>query len=150
MCTQVYLGADRPLRVIPYNLTRPGFYVELVPAPATGTVNDIFPWPCLRKPFVYYVGSHSGCAWGLEYFEPPVGMETEWDLDCLESTQRLSDYLVDATRDGPVELLVCWLGREDEQPAHQRTLTPDYFAGRQVVLQSLEGELITVRQNDDD
>jgi hypothetical protein len=154
MCTQIYLGADRPLPVTQAGPScweaaagGPAFYLVATGEDPGRSAAERRARRQLRHPHVYYVGSHLGCGCGFGYI-PPDGDEDDdtiaWHQACREATHYLAGYLAETTHDGPVELLVTWRDREDQVPTSRRSINPDYFRGEWVVLWPHTGELITV------
>jgi hypothetical protein len=155
MCDQIYLSSDHPLPLIPFDPDRDPIWIrtledhakalqcsqdEAVDAgPPIELVSKIRQW--LRGPYVYFVGSWMGCSCGFEFREYPESRDerrstsmyeprlVEHNRKCRASSLRLSEYLDYSVRSGDVELLVCWLGQEDESPKPSRRVSPHYFRG---------------------
>ena len=114
MCRVVYIAADRPLPLIPWNPESPEFHViELTDREAP--VKSQF-----SKTFVYYAGSHQGCGCAYDLASMSIGHPEELP-DARRSREALVRYLREVLDvAGPLELYTCWDG-DWTDPAVQRT-----------------------------
>src|SRR5262245_44547564 len=87
MCLMVYLGASKPLRLIPWDGAKPSFHVtDMLPEFRSRVA------PQLGTSHVYYVGSHEGCGCGFQGGQYP-DQESEWAKSERESMRAFRDYL---------------------------------------------------------
>ena len=117
MCWQIYLAADHGLPVIPWNVKAPDFHVTSTSGKQLGGQ--------MSKRLIYRVGSHEGCACGFGVLDPAE--PSDMDRAGMRQLGLLADYLQTATRRGPVELLVCWIGEEARPPDERMTVSPAFF-----------------------
>jgi hypothetical protein len=124
MCMAVYIAADAPLPLIPWDETRRTFHVsELSKEDEPVRVQ-------FSKPYVVYAGSHEGCGCGFAYGQYPEHEELEDAAACMESVSRLSGYLQDViSRVGAVEVFACWEGQQGDVPTRRRKVTPAAIGG---------------------
>src|SRR5690348_3704867 len=90
MCMAVYVASNSPLPLIQWDKDIPGFHA----AELTTDENDEKVRTQFSKPYVYYVGAHTGCGCGFAYGQYP-----EYEDDGEESRQsviRLAEYLTNA------------------------------------------------------
>jgi hypothetical protein len=134
----VYLAADAPLPLVPWDEQKPGFHVDEISESEEG-VREQF-----QKPYVVYVGSHEGCGCGFQYGKWPEGTQEAGELAlCQASKAALSDYLTEqAGLVGRVELFACWDGDQEAIVEHQRSFAPGELAKPEFFF--LEKELIAV------
>src|SRR5438132_104920 len=119
MCMAVYIAADSPLPLIPWDETRPSFYVAEL-GQEDERVRAQF-----TKRHVVYAGSHHGCGCGFAYGRYPDHEKPEETTACTDSVARLAGYLRDiVSRVGIVELFACWEGQQADAPTRRRTVTP--------------------------
>ncbi len=114
----LYLAADQPLSLIPWDDTRPAFHVTELPANRAAVRRQF------SRPFVYYAGSHEGCGCGFQYGEYEVDDSDaeEWAEAALreDSRKRLVEYLKAAlTKVSSVEVYACWDGDEALPQEHR-------------------------------
>src|SRR5829696_3612944 len=103
MCMVVYVAADTPLPLIPWDERTPAFHVTEL-RPEVAAVRAHF-----SKPYVYYAGSHEGCGCGFSYGW--WNDDAELNARNRETVRQLGAYLDAATRAaGPIELYACWSG----------------------------------------
>lgn len=110
MCWVLYLAADRPLPLHPFDPRAPAFNVA-TPDPRENAVQAQF-----HKPFVYSVGAHTccGCGFDRDQANPNHPEEIEATEESLRALRR---YLGEALRiAGPVELYACWDGDQAAEP----------------------------------
>jgi hypothetical protein len=153
MCKQVYLGADRPLPLVPWQPEAPGLHVREVDAtnPEAACMNAVRRW--FRGRYVYHVGSWMGCSCGLSYRdrsardpEIEAGMReryaargedydarqrrfAEMDEQGRKDVRDLAAYLARVTQEGDVELYACMVGEEDDEPQTRDVVSPSEFGG---------------------
>src|SRR5262249_21994682 len=130
MCMMVYLAADRPLPLIPWDEERPDFWVRAI-IPCEVRVRKQF-----TKPHVYYGGAHSGCGCGFRYGLVPIEGEDrfaqqhrEEEEQARESVRRLSAYVADAVDEGSVEIYACWDGDQEAAPEERSVIAPAGLGG---------------------
>src|SRR5262249_58644321 len=124
MCDMVYLVADGPVPVVPWDQENPAFHVDL-PREEDRPVVERF-----GGRFVVYVGAHTGCGCGFSHGANEDGDDGDDRSRNRESASRLAAYL-DArlTEYQSVELFVCLSGEEHEAARHHDVLTPAEVAG---------------------
>ena len=113
MCWVLYMAADRPLPLHPFDPGSPGFNVA-VPAGREVAVRTQF-----SKPFVYALGAHTACGCGFDRAQ--VNPAHPGELDATEvSLGALRAYLDEALEAaGPLELFACWDGDQTAVPDHR-------------------------------
>ena len=118
MCRVLYIAADRPLPLIPWDPENPGFHViELTEREAP--VKNQF-----AKPLVYYAGSHQGCGCAYDLASISIG-EPEQLPNARRGREALVTYLqaaLDAA--GPLELYTCWDGDWSDPPVQRISIDP--------------------------
>jgi hypothetical protein len=137
MCMAVYIASNVPLPLVAWNKDQPGFFVaELHPERESVRVQ-------FSKPYVYYVGAHSGCGCGFAY-----GRNPEYEEDIEEnrgSVTRLSQYLTKAAEQNEtIELFACWEGDQAEEPVKRRKATPSDIGGESFWFEEREFLLIAL------
>jgi hypothetical protein len=120
VCMMVYLAADLPLRIIPWDEAAPAFNTSAL-GPSEERVRRQF-----GKGHLLYAGSHEGCGCGFQLGQYPADQtEPEERTRRRESLRALAAYLRgEVARVGTIELYACWDGDQEEPPAHRRALTP--------------------------
>lgn len=115
----LYAAADAPLPEIPER-TPPAPLSSRLIRDAEEAVRQHF-----TKPYVYFLGSHTGCSCGFQY-----GEYVEEDSEGRESVRRLGGYLAAAVEQlGQVEVYACWDGEEAEPVEEREVVTPAAFTG---------------------
>ena len=124
MCMVVYIASDFPLPLVQWNDEQPEFHVtELTVGENDGKVRSQF-----SKPYIYYVGAHTGCGCGFEYGKYP-GYEENVEEN-RQSVFRLSQYLIKAVEQNEtIELFACWDGDQAEKPVKRGRITPLEIGG---------------------
>lgn len=135
MCMAVYIASNFPLPLVPWNKDQPGFHVaDLHPGDERVRVQ-------FSKPYVYYVGAHSGCGCGFAY-----GRHPEYEGDIEENRQSvigLSQYLTKALEQNEtIELFACWEGAQAEEPVKRGKATPSDMGGESFGFE--EGEFLLI------
>lgn len=131
MCMVIYIAADIPLPLVPWDEHAPGFHTTVPQEKKGMSVRKH-----LTKPYVVYAGSHQRC--GCGFF-----VDDDSDCDVPEDSRRLAAYLSEAIRRGSsVELFACWDGEENRAPKRHRVLTPGEIG--KGGLEYGETELLTV------
>ncbi len=122
MCLVVYLAADRPLPLIPWDEHARGFHVTELTGEKDEAVRGQF-----TKPYVYYAGSHTICGCGFNYGQYPDAEDDPEELALTQKTLRdMSEYLAGALEDGAIiELFACWEGDQAARVEHRREIVPD-------------------------
>lgn len=145
MCLMVWVGSAKPLPPRPAPQGPDGdpllsfHYVE--PVPEDAPVRARF-----SLPSVSYVGSCCGCGCGfnssfacfgfstvheiLELADAMLEDERTSFLEEQRVRQRLSDLIVEALVDGPVEVYGCWAGNEVKPVRGECEVSPEHFALR--------------------
>ena len=139
MCVVVYIAADHPLPLIPWDENSPTFHVSEL------TEREVVVRRHFGKPYAYYVGSHEGCGCGFQYgWYPDLEVNDETRVACVESRRRLVMYLERALeRSAAVELYTCWDGERENPSEHRSTSRPtELLTGRTYFL---DREFLTVR-----
>jgi hypothetical protein len=146
MCMTVYLASDRPLPLIAWDESAPAFWVGELPEWSQAVHRQF------TKPYVYYIGSYHGCGCGFRYARWPGVDEDPGEIAAgRESMHHLAEYLKAATRDGPVELYICWAGDEEAEPEHHAMVSltqvgDESFAFEERQLLTVVSEESTVNQ----
>jgi hypothetical protein len=115
MCWVLYLAADRPLPLRPFEPEAPALNVaELSP-------DELRVRRQFSKPFMYSVGAHTHCGCGFDRDQAEPDHPEE--LSAIEASLRhLGRYLADAVRvAGSLELFACWDGDQAAEPDHRWT-----------------------------
>ena len=115
MCLAVFLAADRPLPLVPFDEARPSFNVTELD-PGERAVRGRF-----SKRHVYYLGAYTGCSCG---FTPDADEEEEAARRSREDLVSWLQRLLDADTDASVELFTCWDGDYLEPAAERVVLSP--------------------------
>lgn len=128
MCRVLYIAADRPLPLIPWNPESPEFHVTEVDD-REASVKSQF-----SKPFVYYAGSHQGCGCAYDLESVSIG-----EPDELTSARGSREALVDYLRDGveavgSLELYTCWDGDWAEPSVQRISIAPTALAPEELWL----------------
>ena len=107
MCLALYIAANKPLPIVPWDPEKPAFHV----IPLSENVQDVR--KLLPYPHIYYVGSHQGCSCAFNY-------EHEF-----KSALALRDYLRKAlTVVDEIEGFSYRPGRERLNVLHSVTISP--------------------------
>jgi hypothetical protein len=110
MCWLLYLAADRPLSLRPFDPRAPDFNVANLEG------REVVVRAQFSKPFVYALGAHTGCGCGFDRGQanpehPAELRATENALDALHA------YLREALDvAGSLELFACWDGEQAGTP----------------------------------
>ncbi len=122
MCLVIYLAADRPLPLIPWNEHARGFHVTELAGEKDEGVRDQF-----SKPYVYFAGSHTICGCGFNYGQYPDAEDDPEELVLKTKTLNdMSEYLAGAVEDGgTIELFACWDGDQAAAVEYRREIVPD-------------------------
>jgi len=120
MCLVAYIAARQALPVIGWDPAAPAFHVREDDA-GIAQVRGHF-----RLPFVYYIGSHTGCGCGFN------SLDANADAGQPESSHRtlaaLGEYLRAAVAQaGPLELYTCWDRDEADPIEHHLTVGVNNF-----------------------
>ncbi len=138
----IYIASDMPLPEIAWDSEAPAFYVTADVGPNERELRRH-----VTKPFVYYVGSHSGCGCGFsygEYEEPDVEEDGPDWVFARKSVADLAAYLERALQLTPeLELYSCWDGEEGEAEESRTTISPDEIGGERFWFE--ERQLTVVR-----
>ena len=119
MCMMIYISADQPLDLVPWNETSPAFHVTKLDN-SEESVRGQF-----RHPYVYYVGSHEGCGCGFQYGEYPEYEDEERHLK-RASLDAFASYLAQQLEQVKViDLFACWDGNQSKPPDVNRRLTTE-------------------------
>ena len=116
----VYVAADGPLRLIPWDESAPAFNTSVL-APDEERVRRQF-----GRTSVVYAGSYEGCACGFQLGQyPSESADPKEREDRRTSLRQFADYLrQELARVGTIELFACWDGDQEATPEHRRALTP--------------------------
>jgi hypothetical protein len=115
VCLIAYLGSDRELPLVGRAPEGP-----LHVARASDGDERQLRRHVVTRPLVYVVGAR-GCA---------CDFQVEADGDSDRSLTSLADYLITATRDGPLDFYACWIGDQSKPPTARATVTTEYFRRR--------------------
>jgi hypothetical protein len=110
MCWVLYVAADRPLPLQPFDGRAPSFNVAEL-TPHEHVVRRQF-----SKSYVYSVGAHTLCGCGFDRGQ--ANPDHPEELAATEaSLVHLRSYLGEALRAaGPLELFACWDGDQGAEP----------------------------------
>jgi hypothetical protein len=124
MCWVLYLAADRPLPLQPFDQRAPAFNVAELTSHEDGVRQQF------SKPFVYSLGAHTHCGCGFDRGQ--ANPDHPGELPAAEDSLRhLRSYLAEALRvAGPVELFACWDGDQGAGPDHRWTRRMADFGSR--------------------
>jgi hypothetical protein len=127
MCTHVFLAAETPLTVIPWDREKPSFHVQLVPESVQEQVGRQF-----QNRYIFAAGTDQGCGCGFEYGYDgralPRGTSERESSRIMVS--ELSQYLKrEIQRVGPIEIYSCWDGDEARPADHRMKVTPSDIGG---------------------
>lgn len=118
MCRMVYIGSERPLDLVPWDASAPGFHVCAL-GERDAAVRAQF-----RFASVYYVGSHEGCGCGFQLGEYPEFEDDDAPAK-RENLQRFASYLTSQIERGrKLEIFACWDGGQGAPPDRRRSLSP--------------------------
>jgi hypothetical protein len=130
MCKMLFVAADEPLPLIPWQQNNPAFWVREIREAEAGVRKQF------TKPYIYYVGSHEGCGCGFAYGIWPIDDASPFAMSKRaeeaagrEAVQCLSEYLARAVENGDVELYACWEEEQEYDPAERATVTPADVGG---------------------
>jgi hypothetical protein len=123
MCMMVYLAADEPLPVVPWDEQQRAFHVSPL------SVNE----ECVRKQFsqrfVVYVGSHEGCGCGFQCGPYPPDTYEAAEIEARRrSLRQFADYVDAQLRHcDSIAVFACWDGDQGDAPGHGRELVPAHL-----------------------
>jgi hypothetical protein len=114
VCWVLYLAADRPLPLKPFDPGTPAFNVaELSHHEAAVRIQ-------FSKPFVYALGAHTGCGCGFDAEAANRDHPEELEASTA-SLEALRTYLEAALATaGALELYACWDGDQGSTPDQRR------------------------------
>lgn len=134
MCLAVYLSSETPLLIIPWRDAAPGLYVSHRVLDRRGVGRH------LTKPYLYFIGTHTGCGCGFLYEGVVPG--TPEHAETRSAYQNLSEYLQRYAAGCMVEIYTCWGGDEEAEPEHRRRVGVREIESDGFALE--ERELLTV------
>jgi len=141
MCLALFVASDEPVHASAgWNGTAALSFHPL--AAADAWVRNV-----LSKPYVMYVGSHTGCSCGFAFglIEPRTDAEAEEEARGRQSVAALRELLETRLAGArEVQLLACWAGNEGSLPGPSQTVGLDYFGGDE--FQFPERAVIMVRR----
>lgn len=112
MCMMLYIASDKVLPTIPWNNEYPDFYItdlKETDIEFTGVRKQV------TKPYLYYVGAHTGCGCGFAYGMYEVLDESDIEENKLNrhSVEQLFLYIRRNLGSGEeLQLYSCWAGNE--------------------------------------
>ena len=125
MCQMVFVGADGPLPLIPWDKDCMAFHARVLDAKEDAVRTQF------SKSHIYYLGGSEGC--GCSFGEADVPLEIlEPDALALQRKDigALREYLVDALRvQGNLELYVVQWDDMDKPPLWRGSISPDEISG---------------------
>ena len=139
MCMMVYVAADQPLDVIPWDKAKPGFHVSEL-EPRESRVRMQF-----NAANIYYAGSHEGCGCGFQFGN---SMEYEGSDHQLmrASLDAFAAYLdQQLKRVARIELFACWDGDQASAQEVRREITPEALRSQDFYFR--EKEFVRVTSN---
>jgi hypothetical protein len=122
----LYVASDVPILAPSWSEGCPGFHVQPL-SESDNAVRIQF-----SKPYVVYVGAHTGCSCGFTYgqIEPTSDEEAEQERLSKQSVEALRAFLHEGLGSVPeLELFSCWEGDQTAAPLVRLRVTPDHFAG---------------------
>lgn len=120
MCIRVYLGSNNPLKIIPFNISKPHFHVELIDSSCEESKQVSGK---LDTPYIYRLGSHMGCSCGFSYFkEHDYGISALEIQNRHESIQALKDYLTESLK--TAKLKICTWEKDRRIPVIEENVKP--------------------------
>ena len=123
MCAVVYIAADEPLPLIPWDSSQPDFSVINLVEHDQKVVAHF------SKPYIYYVCTKLGCGCDFQYGQYGEVEEHEEDEN-RKAVHQLSEYLAQETRRiGELEIFTCWEDDQAKAPTSQGVLHPSDFGG---------------------
>ena len=138
MCMAVYIAADQPLTLVPWDEAHPAFYLAGVDQA------DLPVFSQFTKAHVAYAGSHEGCGCGFQYGEYPEFREPDEAVARRASLDQFAAYLAgELARVGPIELYACWEGDQTAPVEHRRALTPLVLQSEEFFFLQKELSLVT-------
>lgn len=123
MCMMLYIGADVPLPIIPFNESAPSFHTELL------SENDSKIVTHFSTAHVLYAGSSEGYGCGFQHSlidsnRNWLNVEDQYDDDFRMNMQQLYVYVKDVLKRGSkVELYACWDGEFEDTPMSKENLS---------------------------
>ena len=116
MCMVFYLGSNKQMPLIPYDLEHPAFNSRELDESEMAVRRHF------TTAYITYVGSDSGCGCEFRYalkeqdgWTPVVGEEEMQDESAQHNQESLFSYIKSHITEGSVELYACWDGDDDEQ-----------------------------------
>jgi hypothetical protein len=144
MCKMLYLAADQPAPLVPWQANNPGFWVREIQETEAGVRKQF------TKPYLYYVGSHEKCGCGFAYGICPTHPNSPFDEGeraeeeaGRESVRRLAEYLALVVAEGAVELYACWDEAQECDPVERGVISPADLGGP--AFQFRDGQFLIVQ-----
>lgn len=138
MCMAVYIAAEQPFALVPWDDSHPAFYL------ATVDSSDLPVLAQFTKQHVAYAGSHEGCGCGFQYGKRPEFREPDDAAARRASLDQFADFLArEIPRIGPIELYACWEGDQAASVEHRRALTPTDLRSESFFFLEKELSLVT-------
>jgi hypothetical protein len=118
MCMMLYLGAEQPRPLVPWNEAVPAFHVQELHELDAGVRQQF------AVPHVVFAGSHKGCGCGFRRGLEELAYDVGDDEPAVRETQcRLADYVeAQLQRGNRVSLFACWDGDQSSPPEHRRVV----------------------------
>lgn len=118
MCKVVYIAADKELPLITEGDPPPPLSVREL------TADEAVVRGVLTQPFVYFVGSYTGCSCGFDY---AAGADLE--ADGRSSVRRFREYLEAVVPNvGSLAIFPCWDGDEANGASEHVEVSSEFFA----------------------
>jgi len=138
MCMAVYIAADEPLALVPWNEDQPALYV------ASLEPSDLPVLQQFTKTHVAYAGSHEGCGCGFQCGKSPELREPDEAITRRRSLDQFAMYLADEiARVGAIELYACWEGDQAAPVEHRRAIAPQDLRSDDFFFLEKEHSLVT-------
>jgi hypothetical protein len=140
MCVALYIAADSEPPLVSWDAAALGFNVVAVQDHERVVAKH------LSKPYLRYLGAHTGCSCGFDYGQTSADTPAEVEEERLgrESVASLRRYLERMVEsNGTVEIYACWEGDWEEPCDSRREVTPEYFGGESFEIR--QRELLLVR-----
>ena len=127
MCMMLYMASDKKLPTIPWNKNIPDFYIEEL-----NKRNQEFLGvrKQVNKPYIYYVGAHTGCGCGFYYDMSEVFDESSLEENKMNrrSVENLFLYIREnLINEEEFKLYSCWAGDERSQCEKQTIININSF-----------------------
>lgn len=115
MCLAIYLASDHPILLVNKIEGKVGFYLRELKE------NENFVYQNFTKRFVYFVATAEGCSCG--FLMDGIYPDMPEFVEIRETYHIFSKFLQTNLKGETLEIFVCWIGEEAENPIKFETLT---------------------------